>query len=90
MEIPFPNFGNGNETLLFPGMIGNGNGNGNGIVKLSEHFPHFLMCQLSSLLLSSFFNIDLLWRFSSYKGFFIPYVGVVGGSDTTYRGSKIS
>ena len=20
MEIPFPNFGNGNETLLFPGM----------------------------------------------------------------------
>ena len=23
----FPTFGNGNETLLFPGMIGNGNGN---------------------------------------------------------------
>ena len=27
-QIPFPTFGNGNETLLFPGMIGNGNGNG--------------------------------------------------------------
>ena len=40
MNIPFPifgmrngngnsipNFGNGNETLLFPGMIGNRNGN---------------------------------------------------------------
>ena len=27
MEIAFPNFGNGNETLLFPGMIGNRNGN---------------------------------------------------------------
>ena len=26
IEILFPNFGNGNETLLFPGMIGNGNG----------------------------------------------------------------
>ena len=26
-QIPFPTFGNGNETLLFPGMIGNGNGN---------------------------------------------------------------
>ena len=36
MEIPFPNFGNGNETLLFPGMTGNGNGNG--IAKLSESF----------------------------------------------------
>ena len=33
MEIPFPHFGNGNETLLFPGM----NGNGNIIAKLSEH-----------------------------------------------------
>ena len=36
MENPFPNFGNGNETLLFPGMTGNGNGNG--IAKLSEIF----------------------------------------------------
>ena len=27
-QILFPTFGNGNETLLFPGMIGNGNGNG--------------------------------------------------------------
>ena len=34
MEIPFPNVGNGNETLLFPGMTGNGNGNS--IAKLSE------------------------------------------------------
>ena len=25
-QILFPTFGNGNETLLFPGMIGNGNG----------------------------------------------------------------
>ena len=41
MEIPFPNFGNGNETLLFPGMIGNGNGNGIEIFSLS----HFLMRQ---------------------------------------------
>ena len=23
MEIPFPHFGNGNETLLFPGKVGN-------------------------------------------------------------------
>lgn len=38
MEIPFPNFGNGNETLLFPGMTGNGNGNG--IAKFSEHFSN--------------------------------------------------
>ena len=36
VEIPFPNFGNGNETFLFPGITGNGNGNG--IVELSEHF----------------------------------------------------
>ena len=36
MEIPFPNFGNGNETLLFPGITGNENGNG--ITKLSEFF----------------------------------------------------
>ena len=34
MENQFPNFGNGNETLLFPGMTGNGNGNG--IAKFSE------------------------------------------------------
>ena len=32
MEIPFPNVGNGNETLLFPGI--NGIGNGNGSVEL--------------------------------------------------------
>ena len=36
MEIPFPHFGNGNETLLFPGMTGNGNGNC--IAKLSGSF----------------------------------------------------
>ena len=34
MEIPFPNFGNGNETLLFPGMTGNGNDK----AKLSDFF----------------------------------------------------
>ena len=27
MKIAFPTFGNGNETLVFPGMVGNGNGN---------------------------------------------------------------
>ena len=27
MKIAFPNFGNKNETLVFPGMIGNGNRN---------------------------------------------------------------
>ena len=26
MKIAFPTFGNGNETLVFPGMVGNGNG----------------------------------------------------------------
>ena len=27
MKIAFPTFGNGNETLVFPGMVGNWNGN---------------------------------------------------------------
>ena len=43
VDFPFPNFGNGNETLLFPGMTGNRNGNG--IAKLCEycHNPTFIL-----------------------------------------------
>ena len=71
MEIPFPNFGNGNETLLFPGMTGNENGNG--ITKFSEIFSQSPFNPTSSVpeaakalsfdknhFCFDFFNIDFL------------------------------